>query len=87
MNKCKKCFVIYILNIYRVNSNYVSKCKILQNNISKIVVKTCENDLSNTILVIKVKVELLHRRLKSHITKQLLTSLSVDIRMYPQSFI
>ena len=53
MNKCKKCFII------RVNFNYISKCKIhvLHKNISKTVVKTCENDFSNTIIVAKVKVE------------------------------
>ena len=40
---------------YRVNFNYISKCKILHKNISKKVVKTC--DFSNAILVAKVKVE------------------------------
>ena len=67
---------------YRVNFTYISKCKILRESISKTVVKTCENDLNNTILVTCVKVELLHKRLKSHITRQLLTSISVDIRIY-----
>ena len=32
-------------------------------------------------LVIKVKVESIDSQLKSHITKQLLTSISVDIRI------
>ena len=66
---------------YRVNFN-ISKCKILHKIFLKTVVKTCENDFSNTIFVAKVKVKVLHKWLKSHITKQLLTSISVDIRNY-----
>ena len=42
---------------YRVNFDYISKCKILHKNISKTVFKTCENDFSNTILAAKMKVE------------------------------
>ena len=42
---------------YRVNFNYISKCKMLLKNNSKTVVKTCENDFNNTILVAKVKVD------------------------------
>ena len=42
---------------YRVNFNYISKCKIIHTIFKKAVVKSCENDFSNTILVVKVKVE------------------------------
>ena len=42
---------------YKVNCNHISKCKMLHKNISKTVVKTCENDFSNTTFVAKVKVE------------------------------
>ena len=38
---------------YRVNFNYNNSYNILK----KAVVKSCENDFSNTILVVKVKVE------------------------------
>ena len=46
--------------------------------------KTCEKvqKLNLTNLVTKVKVENFHSQLKSHITKQLLTSISVDIRIF-----
>ena len=67
---------------YGVNFNNISKCKILHKIFLKTVVKTCENDFSNTIFVAKVKVKVLHKWLKSNITKQLLTSISVDIRNY-----
>ena len=42
---------------YRVNFNYISICKIIHTISKKAVVKSCENDFSNTILVVKVKVE------------------------------
>ena len=42
---------------YRVNINYISICKIIHTIFQKAVVKSCENDFSNTILVVKVKVE------------------------------
>ena len=64
---------------YGVNFNDISKCKILHKIFLKTVVKTFENDLSNTIFSVNVKVKVLHKWLKSHITKQLLTSNSVDI--------
>ena len=62
--------------------NYISKFKIIHTIFQEAVVKSCENDFSNTILVAKVKVEFHIKCLKSHITKQLLTSISVDIRIY-----
>ena len=37
--------------------NYISKFKIIHTIFQEAVVKSCENDLSNTILVAKVKVE------------------------------
>ena len=40
---------------YGVNFNYILKSKILQKIFLKTVVKTCENDFSNTIFVAKVK--------------------------------
>ena len=43
---------------YRVNFNYISKCKIINKIFQKIVVKSCGNDVSNTGLVVKVKVEI-----------------------------
>ena len=55
-------------------------------NILKTVAKTCEksllveHDFNNTNLVTKVKIP--HSQLKSHITKQLLTSMSVAMRIY-----
>ena len=67
---------------FGVNFKYISKCKILHKIFLKTVVKTCENDSSNTIFVAKVKVSGLHKYLKSHETKQLLTSIAVDIRIY-----
>ena len=42
---------------YRVNFDYISKCKILHKNISKTVVKACDNNFSNTIRAAKVKEE------------------------------
>ena len=42
---------------YRVNFNYISICKIIHTIFQKAVVKSCENDFSNTIIVVKVKVE------------------------------
>ena len=66
---------------YGVNFNYISKCKILHKIFLKAVVVTCEKDFSNTIFVAKVKLKV-HKWLKSHITKQLLNSISVDIRIY-----
>ena len=42
---------------YRVNFNYISICKIIQTIFQKAVVKSCENDFSNTILVVNAKVE------------------------------
>ena len=59
--------------------NYISKFKIIHTIFQEAVVKSCENDFSNAILVVKVES---HKCLKSHITKQLLTSISVDIRIY-----
>ena len=41
---------------YGVNFNYIPKCKILHKIFLKKVVKTCENDFSNTTCVAKVKV-------------------------------
>ena len=67
--------------IYGVNFHYISKCKILHKIFLKTIVKIC--DFSNTIFVSKVKVKVLNKWLKSHITKQLLNSISVDIRIYP----
>ena len=67
---------------YGVNFNYISKCKILHEIFLKRVVKTCENDFRNTIFVAKVKVKVLHSWLKRHKTKHLLTSISVDIRIF-----
>ena len=67
---------------YGVNFNYISKCKKIPKIFLKTVVKSCENDFSNTILVAKVKVRVFHKWLKSHITKQLMTSISVDIKIY-----
>ena len=76
--------MFYILHsAYGVTFNYISKCKILHKIYLKTVVKTCENDFSNAILVAKVKIEFdTVTWLKSHITKQLLTSISVDIRIH-----
>ena len=37
--------------------NYISKLKIIHTIFQEAVVKSCENDLSNTILVAKVKLE------------------------------
>ena len=37
--------------------NYISKFKIIHTIFQEAVVKSCENDFSNTILVAKVKVE------------------------------
>ena len=37
---------------------------------------------NNSNLIIKLKVENFHSQLKSHITKQLLTSIYADIRSY-----
>ena len=54
---------------YRVNLNYDSKCKIQHKNISKTVDKICVNDLSNTILVTKVKVELLYKMVEKSYSK------------------
>ena len=42
---------------YRVNFNYISICKIIHTIFQKAVVKSCENDFSDTVLVVKVKVE------------------------------
>ena len=42
---------------YRVNFNYISKCKLIHKIFQKAVVKSCGNDFSNLILVVKVKVE------------------------------
>ena len=42
---------------YGVTFDYISKCEILHKIFLKTVVKTCENDLSNIILVAKVNVE------------------------------
>ena len=42
---------------YRVNFNYISVCKIIHTIFKKAVVKSSGNDFSNTILVVKVKVE------------------------------
>ena len=42
---------------YRVNFNYISICKIIHTIFQEAVVKSCENDFSKTILVVKVKVE------------------------------
>ena len=51
--------------------------------VARIVRKTLvEHYFNNTNLVTKVKVETFHSQLKSQITKQLLTSISVDIRIY-----
>ena len=41
---------------YRVNFN-ISISKIIHTIFKKAVVKSCENDFSNTILVVKVKTE------------------------------
>ena len=58
---------------------YISKCK----HILKTVAKSCvEHDFNNTNLVTKVKEENFNSQLKSHKTKQLLTSIQVDIRIY-----
>ena len=59
INKCKKCFMIYILQI---ESFKISTCKILKIHKSKTVVKICENDFSSTILDsrTKVKLKILH---------------------------
>ena len=62
---------------YRVNSINIAKCKILYKNISKAVVKTSENDCC-----CKSESRVLHKWLKSYMTKQLLTSISEDIRIY-----
>ena len=68
---------------YRVNFNYISKCKMLHKNNSKTVVKTCENDFSNAILVAKMKVDFTLMVEKSY--NKTVTSISVDIRIiYPQ---
>ena len=40
---------------YGVDSNYISKCKILHKILLKTAVKTCENDLRNTIFVAKIE--------------------------------
>ena len=48
---------------YGVNLNDISKCKIVHKIFLKRVVKTCENDFSNAIFIVKVKV----RDIKSHI--------------------
>ena len=56
MNTCKKCFKIYILHIEKF-FDYLSKFKIIHTIFQEAVVKSCENDFSNTILVAKVKVE------------------------------
>ena len=56
MNTCKKYFRIYIMHIEKI-LNYISKCKIIHTIFQKAVVKSCENDFSITILVVKVKVE------------------------------
>ena len=62
---------------------YISNCKILHWNILITVDKTCEEVLRLTVdFNNKVKVEKFHSKLKSHITKQLLTSISVDMRIY-----
>ena len=87
MNKCKKVFHD-LQSAYRVNFNYISKCKMLHKNNSKTVVKTCENDFSNTILVAKVKVDFILMVEKSY-NKQLLTSISIEVKnciMYRESF-
>ena len=39
------------------NFNYISKFKIIHTIFQEAVVKSCENDFNNTILVAKVKVE------------------------------
>ena len=56
MNTCKKCFKIYIM-LEEKNFNYISKFKIIHTIFQEAVVKSCENDFSNTILVAKVKEE------------------------------
>ena len=56
MNTCKKCFKIYIMLVEK-NFNYISKFKIIRTVFQEAVVKSFENDFSNTILVAKVKVE------------------------------
>ena len=43
--------------IVEKNFNCISKFKIIHTIFQEAVVKSCENDLSNTILVAKVKVE------------------------------
>ena len=42
---------------YRVNFNYISICNTIHKIFKKAVVKSCENDFSNIILVVKVNVE------------------------------
>ena len=60
------CFDFFNLSAYRVKFIYVLKCKILHKNISKTIVKTCENDFSSTKLVTKVKVDILQKSLFRH---------------------
>ena len=79
MNKCKKCLVTYILHIELIliifhNAKYYIN--------SKTFIKTCENDLKSIILVTKLKKSFYIKWLKSHITKPLLTSNSVEIKIY-----
>ena len=56
------------------------KFKLLHKSILIIVAKTCKKVLSlNMTSTTKEKVANCHLQLRSHITKQLLTSISVDI--------
>ena len=54
MNTCKKCFKIYIMLLEK-NVNYISKFKIIHTIFQEAFVKSCENNFSNTILVVKVE--------------------------------
>ena len=62
--------------------NYISKLKIIHTIFQEAVVKSCENDFSIYNSCCKSESRISHKCLKSHITKQLLTSISVDIRIY-----
>ena len=62
---------------------YFLKYKMLHKSILMTVAETWERVLRlNMTSSPKVKAENIHSYLKSHITKQLLTSISVDIRIY-----
>ena len=67
---------------------YISKYKVLQRSILITVVKTCEKCLWLSMTARpEVKVDNFHLYLKSHITKHLLTLISVDIRLSEYHFL